>query len=227
MAETVKDGAFCEAEYKNAPVKILWLLKEALDYGQKSQAELLDAAIKEKRIGQTWTTMAYVAYAVINGWESGNFVKWEDIPTVDQGVGEILRKIALVNVSRELSTAPNGLSKNANISQAYISNADLIEEKIKALNPDIVVFGYPEALKGIVEDVFKRMTGQEYTTDKYFGTFSVTISNNRLFIWAYHPSIYRSEENGRLSKYCYYESFIESVKLFRQKSDVLNIGQSK
>ena len=217
MAETVVDGAFCEEQYNAASVKLLWLLKEALNLEQTSQAALLEDALKKKQLGNTWTTIAYVAYAVIEGWKTGNFVKWEDIPTVDQDVGEYLRKIALLNVNRELNNAKNGCSQNANIKRAYGENSDFLEEKIKELNPDIVVFGYPEALKEIVQDVFQRMTREKYEIDQHFGTFATTVRNNRLFIWAYHPGIYRREENGRLSKYSYYESFIESVKLFKQK----------
>lgn len=217
MAREVIDGAFNDQKYREAPVRMLWLLKESLEYEQKSQADLLNDAIKKGKLGDTWTTIAYVAYAVIHGWEDGNFVKWEEIPSVEKGVGEILNQVAIVNVNKEPNATKNGISVNASIKRAYSENADSIENQILKLNPKIVVFGYPEALGGIVDDVFQRLTGQTYEIDKQFGTFAATVRDNRLFIWAYHPSIYRSEENGHLSKYRYYESFIESVQLFRQK----------
>lgn len=213
----VIDGVFDRDAYNQAPVKIVWVLKEALEYEQNRQSDLLKDALEKKQLGPTWTTIAYVAYAIINGWESGNFTKWEDIPTVKAGVGDVLYKIALINANKGLNQASSGLSNNSVILNAYQRYADMIERQIRDLNPDIVVFGYPEALKGIVQDVFLRMTGQEYKIDEHFGTFAATVRDNQLFIWAYHPSIYRSEENGQLSKYCYYESFIESVKLFKQK----------
>ena len=217
MERMVIDGVFDQNEYNKAPVKIVWVLKEALEYEQNNQSELLKKALAKKQLGPTWTTIAYVAYAIINGWDSGNFIEWQNIPSVEAGVGDILNKIALINANKVLNQASSGLSNNSVIINAYQRYADLIERQIRDLNPDIVVFGYPEALKGIVQDVFLRMTGQEYKIDEHFGTFAATVRDKRLFIWAYHPSIYRSEENGQLSKYCYYESFIESVKLFRQE----------
>lgn len=217
MARRVIDGAFCDCEYQNSPVKIAWVLKEALDYEQKCQTCLLKDALAKRQLGNTWTTMAYVAHAVINGWESGEFESWEDVPSVENGVGEILYSVALVNVNKNLNDARNGYSCNHEICREYNKNADLIEAQIKELAPDIIVFGYPEELKCIVQDIFERMTGESYDIDKQFGTFAVTIRKNRLFIWAYHPSFYRSEEEGDFSKYKYFESFIKSVNLFKQK----------
>lgn len=221
MARMVIDGAFNDRKYGEAPVKIAWILKEALDYGQKCQTYLLKDALEKKRLGNTWETMAYAAHAVINGWETGEFETWEEVPSVAGRVGEILYSVALVNVNKKLNDAQNGYSCNHEICREYNDNAALIESQIKGFSPDIIVFGYPEELKCIVRDIFKRMTGEDYDIDEQFGTFAVTIRQNRLFIWAYHPGFYRSEEEGEFSKYKYFESFVKSVKFFKQKCNEL------
>lgn len=83
------DGTLNIAEYRNAPVRIVWVLKEALCDGDLGG--VLEHAINNRRFSFTWLTMAYPAYAVINGWMSGVFTKWKDVPTLDDGVLKILR----------------------------------------------------------------------------------------------------------------------------------------
>ena len=223
MARTVMDGVFDQREYNNVPVKIVWVLKEALEYGQDSQSKLLDDALANKQLGPTWTPIAYVAHAIIAGWENGNFTEWKDIPSVESGVGEVLKKIAIVNVNKIPNRTQSGYSNNSVIWNAYLRFSELIESQINDLNPDIVVFGYPKALVGIVHDVFRKMTGQEYRIDEHFGTFAVTVIGKRLFIWAYHPCYYRSEEAGVHSQHCYYNSFIDSVKFYKRKHNEQSI----
>lgn len=221
MRKAVKDGAFDRGQYEKTPVKIVWLLKEPVYDEHKSQSDLLKKAIRNKKLGNTWTNIAYVAHGVISGWSSGIFEKWENIPSVENDVGKSLYSVAVVNVKKTANQKSDGYSDNCEISNAYHEHADAIILQIKDLNPDIVVFGYPKVLRGIVEDVFMRMTGEKYRNVK-IGTFSVTICGKFLFIWAYHPSYYLSEEKGKLSKYSYYESFIKSVKLFKKHLDQQN-----
>jgi len=212
------DGTLNIAEYRNAPVRIVWLLKEALYGGNLS--DQLEHSIKETRYSPTWLTMAYPAYAVINGWKSGVFTKWEDVPSLDKGVLKILRQIAVVNVKKEVCVAKNGLSKDAEIRNAYKENRELVNRQIADLDADIIVFGYPNALYRIVNDVFKTQTGKDYRSDKEIGDFSMTTEKvngkRRLFLWGYHPSYYRSEEQGKYSKYKYFTTFINAVKEFRK-----------
>ena len=207
------DGMLSE-EYNNAPVKIVWVLKEALYDGKLS--EQLEHAIKNKYFSFTWLTMAYSAYAVINGWTSA---QWKEVPTLDQGVLEILRKVAVVNVKKEACTAPTGLSDNAEIIAEYFANRDAIKKQILDLDAAVIVFGYPEKLRCIVEDIFKNQTAIDYHIDKHFGDFASTVAEvngkRRLFLWGYHPGYYRSEENSQYSQYNYFKAFVDVVSEFR------------
>ena len=211
------DGMLSE-EYKTAPLKIVWVLKEALCEGYLGKQ--LDNAINKKQANPTWQTMAYAAYAVLTGWASGSFSKWEKVPTVDNGVLKFLRKVAVVNVKKEACIAKNGLSDNTEIWGSYKRECDLINQQITRLAPDIVVFGYPEMLRGIVEEVFKTQTGgKEYLIEKHFGDFASTVAeaNGRrcLFLWGYHPGYYHSEETGDHSQYNYFTAFVDAVREFR------------
>lgn len=212
------DGMMSD-KYKTAPVKIVWVLKEALYEGNLS--EQLENAINRPLYSPTWLTMAYSAYAVINGWGTGAFTGWKDVPTLDNGVLEILRQVAVVNVKKEACTAKNGSSKNLEIKNAYCKGQEAINRQITGLDPDIVVFGYPNALYCIVEGIFKTQTGEDiYRTDARVGDFSVTTAEirgkRRLFLWGYHPGYYRSEEKGDHSQLKYFTAFVDAVKDFRQ-----------
>lgn len=212
-----EDGILNIEGYNSAPVKIVWVLKEALCDGDLG--ELLDNAIKNHLYSPTWLTMAYAAYAVLAGWKSGSFTEWKAVPTLDDGVLKSLRQVAVVNAKKEACTAHNGLSDNTEIWEAYEKERDAINGQITALAPDIVVFGYPEMLRGIVEDVFKKQTGEEYRIDKHFGDFAATTAEvkgvHKLFLWGYHPGFYRSEEDGEHSQYKYFTYFIAAIKEFR------------
>ncbi len=168
----------------------------------------------------TWLTMAYSAYAIISGWNTGVFTEWKDVPTLDNGVLEILRKVSVVNVKKEACTARDGLSDNAEIVSEYKKNCVLLNKQIADLDADIIVFGYPNALYYIVDGIFKTQTGKDYHSDKAFGDFSATTAEvggkRRLFLWGYHPGYYRSEENGKYSQYNYFTAFVDAVRDFRE-----------
>ena len=213
-----EDGILNIEGYNNAPVKIVWVLKEALCDGDLG--EQLDNAIKNHLYSPTWLTMAYAAYAAFAGWKSGNFTDWKAVPTLDGGVLESLRQVAVVNAKKEACMARNGLSDNDEIMSEYISQRQMINKQIADLDADIIVFGYPEKLKCIVEDIFKTQTGENrYRIDKFFGDFAATtaevVGRRKLFLWGYHPGFYHSEEKGEYSQYQYFTNFIAAVKEFK------------
>ena len=213
-----EDGILNIEGYNSAPVKIVWVLKEALCDGDLG--EQLDNAIKNHLYSPTWLTMAYAACAVLAGWKSGSFTEWKAVPTLDDGVLKSLRQVAVVNVKKEACSAKNGYSDNDEIMSEYISQRRMINDQIVDLDADIIVFGYPEKLKCIVEDIFKTQTEEtQYRVDKLFGDFAVTTAEvkgaRKLFLWGYHPGFYRSEEDGEHSQYKYFTDFIAAVKEFR------------
>lgn len=213
-----EDGILNVEGYDHAPVKIVWVLKEPLYDGDLG--EQLDNAIKNHLYGPTWLTMAYAAYATLAGWKSGNFTAWKTVPTLDGGVLESLRQVAVVNVKKETCTAKNGYSDNDEIMSEYISQRRMINDQIADLDADIIVFGHPEKLKCIVEDIFKTQTGENrYRVDELFGDFAATTAEvngkRKLFLWGYHPGFYRGEEEGEHSRYKYFTDFIAAVKEFR------------
>ena len=211
------DGMLSE-EYKTAPVKIVWVLKEALYEGYLG--EQLDNAINKKQANPTWRTMAHPTYAVMKGWKNGDFIEWECVPGIKQDVLKALRQIAVVNAKKEACTAKDGLSDNGEIISEYLANRDAIKKQIDELDADIIVFGYPQVMECIVKDVFNKMTdGKDYRIDKHFGDFASAIAEvkgkRRLFLWGYHPGYYRSEEKGEYSQYNYFTAFVDAVREFR------------
>ena len=74
-----EDGAFDREQYQKATYRVVWILKEALDYGFNSQQECFEDACKKESLGPTWGLMAYAAYGILN-IKDGKYLSWEEIP---------------------------------------------------------------------------------------------------------------------------------------------------
>jgi len=106
----VKDGIINEEEFKNTPIKILWVLKEP--YAKKGEIKDLDGDgylnfFREYvnhpfLVRQTVHKIIYTSYAILNNKE------WKDIPRIKKNnnkednakVIDILNKIAIINIKK-------------------------------------------------------------------------------------------------------------------------------
>ena len=211
-----EDGAFNRDQYQKARYRIVWVLKEALEYGFNSQQECFRDAFQKKKLGPTWGLMAYVAYGILN-IDDGKYLPWEEVPFNFQdstGSAASLKSVASVNVKKVPNTRRDGTSDNKEIRDAFENNKDLIFKQLKALNPQILILGYPEELKCIVEDIYRFFEGEEYQIQKSIGSIALTInkSKSRLYLWGYHPGFYKGDEKQG----SYYEDILKAVSDFLQ-----------
>ncbi len=136
----VLDGIIDIDQYKNAPDKVLWILKEGNESGGK------DGNCRNHR--DFHKNVAYF----YNGWKSTyknliratygilNNLSYKDLPTLDNDAtinGEnILEKIALININK------NGGNSQANhtiIEANYTKHKDVILKQIAGIEPNIII----------------------------------------------------------------------------------------
>ena len=211
-----EDGAFDLDQYRKARYRIVWVLKEALEYGFNSQQECFQDAFEKENLGPTWELMAYVAYGILN-IRNGKYPSWGDVPLNFQdptGSATSLESVASVNVKKIPNTRHDGTSINKEIRDAFANNKELIFKQLEDLNPQILILGYPEELKCIVEDIYHFFEGEEYQIQKNIGSIALTInkSKSRLYLWGYHPGYYKGDERQG----AYYEDILEAVSDFLQ-----------
>ncbi|MBE6373078.1 MAG: hypothetical protein E7055_13525 [Lentisphaerae bacterium] len=217
--EFYEDGAFNQDLYRKAPVRIVWILKEALDYDRFScQKECFEDAFKKEGLGPTWGLMAYVAHGILNIKE-GKYLRWEDVPLHFEettGSADSLKHIAAINAKKTPNNSSSGISVDKEIRSAFENNKELIFKQLDDLNPQILIFGYPEALKPIVEAIYRHFENESYIIHRHIGSIAETINKtkSRIYLWGYHPSHYKSED-----KQCsYYQDILLAVSDYLQSN---------
>ncbi|MDR0829930.1 MAG: uracil-DNA glycosylase family protein [Prevotellaceae bacterium] len=138
----VRDGILNVEAYLSAPVKILYILKEA-NSTDNSLEDMRDNLIElnsddPNRInalwGNTWRPIAYATYGI---FEKKN---WQDIPDINGNATEILKympNIAQINVKKY---AGGATANEKEIKNFYKKYHDLLHEQIEIINPDVLVF---------------------------------------------------------------------------------------
>jgi hypothetical protein len=177
----INDGIVDPESYFNAPIKILWLLKEPYCDGKNggggwSMCHLLKkiAAGKTKGSSNTWNPIIYASYGILN-----NFPNYEDIPRIshDHKMPEILLQIGFINLQK-LPAEPHTDSLRLKREFDDRNHFEIIKEQLDAYNPDIVIGGK-------TLHIIKDKLGVQADDELAFGHFK---KNKTLFINTYHPA---------------------------------------
>jgi len=192
---SVKDGIINEDEFKKAPVKILWVLKEP--YAKEGEVKDLDGDgyLKFFREYREHTHLAaptvhkiiYASYAILKN------KLWEEISYIDDdpNIIEVLNDIAIINIKK----VPNIESKTSNkkeIKSYFIKNLDNIKKQIIDINPNIVIWAFWNILE--LKEFRKEILSCEKEVEKPTGCCDVydfydyKLVNNVLHIIVDHPS---------------------------------------
>ena len=175
------DGAFDVGRYSKSKIRILWVLKEAVgDYGvDEYNIDLIDSNTEKRTFCKTLEIVAYTSYGILNDKRV-----WNAIPSLYEGPAEALREIAIINVSKAMGATT---SPNQRILRAYENNKLIIEEQLKYYDPDVIIFGFPNACSGIVYDIIEN-DGGNTKNRREIGDCAFFTSENRKYIWHYHPA---------------------------------------
>lgn len=199
----VRDGIVNVAEYLKAPIKVLWILKEAnspkneLDDMRPCLATLYDSDTDKIHSDwvKTWRPIARCVYGI---FENKNFATIENVEENESGILKHIKKIAHINV-KKCAGGASAVSKE--IQNFYIKHKSLLHEQIEIINPDIMIFG---GTFGYFADYFENK-------EKVQESIPVYKFKNKLLIDIYHPN------NRTMKQEIYCDSIINAVKNWKQK----------
>jgi hypothetical protein len=201
------DGVVDDAKFYLAEVKILWVLKEPwekLEPGVKggdwsvTRDLLLNGELENNK--GTYPPMAYVSYAVENG-----YLDYESIPmmTHDATVRESLRSLAYINIKK----FPGSTSSTyAEIQFFFDRYKEFLLAQIQAIPAEVIIFGstFCHFRPHLDLGEFEQSDGRaRYAT-----------SNGRLYIDTYHPS------QRTIGKGAYVENIVSIIRSHKKSKPV-------
>lgn len=186
------DGIISMKHYEAAPLRILWVLKQNIDYGQYDYAK----HVSDNRDGicssPTWRRMAAASHGLLTGIRDFEAVRTS---SKEDRIDSFL-STAIINANKETgeSRSPDSI-----ILAGYEKYRNIIARQIAAYDPDVVIVGMcgtNERLKPIVASIYKDLTGAtDYVIDGNSAPASANVAwsraNGRAFLWTYHPSYSR------------------------------------
>ena len=207
----IYDGVGDIKAYLNAPIKIMWLLKESYDQDKSGNKGSGDWSIYEAFNTETaWSYLTFqrIAYTLYGFLHSEYY---ENIPAVknNREMVRLLNEIAYINISKMPGETR---SNDSSISRYYTIWKELINKQIEVYNPDVIIFG---GTKRFFE--FKE-TPQLH--DRYYNpdvnpqlTSEIYKYKNRWLISVYHPSY-------RMSTEVYVDLIIDSLKEIKKQINI-------
>jgi hypothetical protein len=199
----IYDGIINDELYSKSDFKICWVLKEAYDKDKNGNTgnggwDILDSNKISDGVKNilTWQRMIYVTYSVLN-----NFISFDDMDDINNNpeMIQILRNIAYINVNKMPAETT---SKDPLLRENYEIWKDILLEQIKDYDADIYIFG--ATYKFFKND----LPLKDEDWDKSDSDFHIAKKDNKLYINAYHPGIFRSQ----MSDENYIQGLIEIIK---------------
>ena len=152
----IRDGYICEKEYKSAPKKILFILKEANIQTYRSPEQLKNPS-EDSQVG------FYKEY--INNNEPDNtprqhekmgrmahYILYNEDTKDTETIRTTLNKTAFMNVNKRGGSAKTNNKKFWNYENKYMP---FIKRQIEILNPDVIVMVGKTISKAIIPDDFR------------------------------------------------------------------------
>ena len=208
-----RDGVIDEKQYLEAPIKILWILKEPNSPDddiydmRKGIATLLDGDVIHKDWAKTFTALAYSTYGILNNKTEEYYPKIEgNAPVV-----ESLQKTAFINV-KKLPGKSFAIKKE--LRDFYSRYNLLLKEQIEIINPDVLIFGGSF-------DLFEKEWFEIFGSKLYEDISKTHIQEyqygDKLLLSTHHPGQWKIE------RHIYCNSIIDSVMKWKENQKYVGI----
>lgn len=207
----IYDGIGDIKAYLNAPLKIMWLLKESYDQdksGNKGNGgwNIYDAFNTETAWAYlTFQRIAYTLYGFINGQY------YEDMPAIrnKREMVRLLNGIAYVNINK----MPGGTqSIDGSMRTHYSVWKEIINKQIEAYNPDVIIFGGTKRFFDFEKPLTLHDTYYNQDVNPMLAS-EIYKYKNRWLISVYHPSY-------RMSTEVYVDLIIDSLKEIQKQINI-------
>ena len=186
----MKDGILCLEKYKSAKIRIMWVVKQNINYDKYDYSEQIKEQIADIDTVGIWKRIAQASHGFLSGERDLDKIKTLDATDRQQS----FLSTAIIEANKELSDDVR--SPDQSILDGYKKYEYLVKMQIEAYAPDVVIVGMTgrnEALKPITESIHNHFTGEsEYLIGGNSTPKSADVawsrSKGKTFLWAYHPS---------------------------------------
>ena len=197
-------------KYKEAPVKILWILKEGNENTEQNERDHRDFHTNVAGYYSGWKStyknIILPTYGILHNLEYKDLPALNDDATVN---GEyVLNSIALINVNK------NGGGSTANasiIEDNYTKHKDTLLKQIEGISPDVII--NCSRVNRLFDDVCKvyNLSKKQYDFRSEFG-YVVDYAENpeKLIINYWHPGAHMTDES-------YQKQILDIYKTRKQK----------
>lgn len=206
----VYDGITNIEKYKEAPVKILWILKEGNENSEQDERDHRDfhtnVAAYYPGWKSTYKNIILSTYGILHNLEYKNLPALNDDATVN---GEnVLNSIALINVNK------NGGGSTANasiIEDNYTKHKDVLLQQIEGISPDVII--NCSRVNSLFDDVCKNynLSKKKYDFRPEFDyVVDYAESSEKLLINYWHPGAHMTDES-------YQKQILDIYKMWNKK----------
>lgn len=181
----IRDGINCKELYKQSPLKILWILKEAhaQDKSQSWDHRIFqtEQLFQHSKWYSTFGQIIRVSRAILENNYDYHFDSLKELSK--DSMLNIMKRIAVINVKKK---AGDSKSEHEDIKKEYLKHRTILLKQIEDINPDVII-----NCSRIYELYTDLGEGESFGFDvNYYKEV-----NSRLIIHAHHPSKigYKSE----------------------------------
>lgn len=186
---TMRDGAICIDRYSRANLRVMWVLKQNIDYGYSDYSTQLLQNLDKVSSSPTWRRLAHSSHGLLSGLRDFTEIKKHE----RQECLESMISTAIVNVNKKLG---GSRSTDSSVHEGFAEFKNLIGRQIEAYAPDLIVVcmvGINENLKPIIESIYKEYTGEPElrirgNSKPKSANVAWAKKDDKVFLWAYHPS---------------------------------------
>jgi hypothetical protein len=185
-SKPIYDGIVNPELYLQSKPRVLWILKEPYDNGEKygderdgdwSMAEAMNEETDKWSRARVFQPICYINYGIWTGDDDWNDMPWlRDSEEIRNG----LKNIAYINISKlpGLKSTPGD-----RIVEAYQKHRGVIRDQIKTYAPNIIFACNPH-----VNLILKDLGFAESQWKRFGSALSIKISPEQRLVWVDHPS---------------------------------------
>ncbi len=204
------DGILDLEKYNSSRIKVMWILKQAIDYGEYDYSNFLVKGKDSIKSSPTWRRIALASAGILLPTTSFSEIQQMS----HQQLCDIMLHTAIVNL---VKTMGDVRTDDFTVEEGYKKYRSLVLKQISAYNPDIIVAcftGINERLKPIVEDIYLHFSGQKFhhsfpNVCSEGADVAVAMDNNKMLLWAYHPSYTHVTDKG------YFETIVKGASFLQ------------
>lgn len=201
------DGIVDIDKYLDAPIKILWILKEvnSADIDWDLRDALNNDIKSETGLKNGWsntlTPVVYTTLGILNGedWHTmGDF-------TINPELINCMQEVAYINVKK---VGGGSQASHQEIQSFYELNKEALHEQINLINPEVIIFGNT---LNYFDWAWLKHTFEIELEDESNQNLHIYSGKKHLLLHAYHPN------NRRITHQVYCDTILQAVKDWKLK----------